>query len=302
MKYIILNPKAGRGYSASIRPQICDYFKKQNIKHVIVDTAYPGHAAELARQGVEMGATEIISVGGDGTLFETIQYVYDQDVTFSMIPAGTGNDFCRSLGFSLDLDECLKQLETAKTAQVDLCQGTDHVFLSVSGIGFVSDVLHYVNTHNNSILKGQLAFINGVIQTLRRLKANTIDINIDGKIFQRDIVLAAIVNSEFVGGGMKFIPQSRMDDGKIYLMIVKDIKKLEFLRVFPKVYKGTHIGHPAIEIFEGQHIVLKSGQALPDPMIKSFDGNLNGKLPMDVQVLQSKLRVKVPRDYQPNRK
>lgn len=290
MKFVIVNMNAGRGRCKEIMPKIKQYYKNKNEQHIIVTTEYPGHATELAADAVKKGATHIISVGGDGTLLEVIQDIYEEDVIIGAIPGGTGNDFVRSLGFSLDIDEFLEQFDKAVEKPVDLCIGRDMAFLTLSAVGFVTDVLVHVENSRKSFLKGSLAFANAVFQSIRKLKAKELELYIDGKWITRKAVLVGVVNGPFTGGGMRFVPDAKIDDGFFDVFMVKDIGKIELLRVFPKVYKGTHTDHPAVEIIRCKEVKIKS----KEPLTINYDGTVAGQTPMDIKIAEHKLRVLAP--------
>ncbi len=287
MKLIIVNTKAGRGKCKQIMPKIKEYYKHKNQQHIIVTTECPGHATELAIDGVKKGATEIIAVGGDGTLLEVIQGIYDEDVIIGAVPGGTGNDFVRSLGYSLEIDEFLTQFDKAVVRPVDLCMGKDRVFLTLSAVGFVTDVLTHVEKNRKGIMKGSLAFANAVFQSILKLKPRELEICVDGCWMTRKAVLIGLVNSPFTGGGMRFAPDAKIDDGVLYIFIVKEISKLELLRVFPRVYKGTHTSHPSVEILKCKEVKIKS----KTPLFKNYDGTVMGTTPIDVKIAKQKLNV-----------
>ena len=98
MIFAICNPAAGHGRSKKIGEMVDQYLSQKNIPYRMVYTCHPGHAAELAAEGRKMGAQMVLSIGGDGTSFETAQGLMHTDTPMGIIPAGTGNDFIKTIG------------------------------------------------------------------------------------------------------------------------------------------------------------------------------------------------------------
>jgi len=116
------------------------------------------------------------------------------------------------------------------------------------------------------------------------------EICIDGEIINRRAVLAVVVNGTYVGGGMQFVPHSQVDDGLLDVFVVKEIGKLELLTVFPKVYKGKHVDHPAVEFFRGKEVTINSQRQ----MAKSYDGTVIGQSPVEVKLAKHKILALAP--------
>ncbi|MFP4457592.1 MAG: diacylglycerol/lipid kinase family protein [Clostridia bacterium] len=293
MKEIIFNTNAGRGYSKKIHSRLLDYFSKNFNNYNISYTKGPHHATDLAISAIKHGAREIISIGGDGTALEVLAGTHKQEVVFSVFPAGTGNDLVKSLGFSTQLDEFLKQYNSKRVDVVDVAVSNYSPFFSICGLGFVTDVLERVNKDQNSLIKGPLAFPNAIFQSLKAVSSSKLFFEIDGLNIERDVMLAAVINSPYSGGGMKFVPYAKPFDSKLHLFLVKQISKLELLKVFPKVYSGKHLNHKAVEIISGKMIKINSNER----MMTNFDGNVFGHTPLEIELSDIKQKVVVGPHY-----
>lgn len=293
MKEIIFNITAGRGYSKKIQPQLLDFFRENFENYNISYTKGPLHATELVVAAIKNGAKEVISVGGDGTALEVLTGIYKKDIVLSVFPAGTGNDLVKSLGFSTNLDEFIQQYKSKKVDSIDIANSNYGPFFSICGLGFVTDVLQHVNNNKNSFIKGPLAFPNAIFQSLKAVSSAKLLIEIDGIQLKRDVMLAAVINSPYSGGGMKFVPFATPFDSRLHLFLVKQISKLELLRVFPKVYNGKHLNHEAVEILSGKKIKIYSNER----MMTNFDGNVFGHTPLEIELSDIKQKVVVGPHY-----
>ncbi len=293
MKEIIINTVAGRGYSKKIQSQLLHFFSNNFSDYHISYTKGPLHATELAASAVKNGAKEVISVGGDGTSLEVLAGIHEKDIVLSIFPAGTGNDLVKSLGFSTKLDEFLIQYKNYEIDVTDVANSNYGPFFSICGLGFITDVLQYVNSNKSPYIKGPLAFANAVLQSLRYVSSSKLFIKIDGVQIERDAMLAAVINSPYSGGGMKFVPYAKSFDSNLYLFLVKKISKLELLKVFPKVYSGKHLNHKAVEVIPAKEILINSEER----MMTNFDGNIFGSTPIDIKISKFKQPVVVGPDY-----
>lgn len=290
MDYLIANPVAGRGRCANSLDIIRAFYRELNRPFEIKLTEGPGHAQELARQAVADGAERIIAVGGDGTLFEVLNGMHDADVTLGVIPAGTGNDFARSIGFSLKLETALKQLKSAKVKRFDIGRERDCVFSAICGQGFTVDVMHHVNTHRDGFFKGPLAIAAAVYSCVRRLQPQPVTIVVDGSTIETEAILVAVLNTPYTGGGMMLTPAADPADGLLDLIIVGPVGKFEVLRIFPQVYKGLHTSHPKVTIMRGRRFEIYNYK----PMLKMFDGNIQGTTPIVAEVVPQAIAVLTP--------
>ena len=108
MLYAICNPTAGNGRAKKAGLRIENILKEKGIPCRFLYTERPGQATDLARQAVEAGAKTVLAIGGDGTAFETAQGLLGWECALGVIPAGTGNDFAKTLGSPLTPEEALE--------------------------------------------------------------------------------------------------------------------------------------------------------------------------------------------------
>jgi diacylglycerol kinase (ATP) len=109
---------------------------------------------------------------------------------------------------------------------------------------------------------------------------------VDGVEREIDGMLCAVSNGPSYGGGMMVAPNASVFDGKLDLFIVHKISKPELIKVFPKVFSGTHVSHPAVEIVRATDVTLIS-EGVP----VYADGEPAGMLPMTVSIAPKSLRV-----------
>ena len=292
--HIILNPKAANGKPLRILPLLTDALNQRKIRYDLFISERPRHATEYILS-LDGEARTLIAVGGDGPVNEVVNGIQHSSTRFSVIPAGTGDDFARLLGIS-SIDHCLNALENNSTrtfdmGRIDFEEATGekktHAFINTMGIGFDAAVAHRVVQSKTG--KGILPYLIAVFQTLRSYEATPVTIRFLQEEKKEKLFLASIGNGTTSGGGFILSPRAKPNDGLLDLCLVRDIKTLRVLRVLPKTFKGKHLSES--EVFYQQAPAFDV--ALTDPRVIHADGEIISTQAVHVSVsLQgSKLQV-----------
>lgn len=283
---IIANPRAGRGAGIATIERLETRIRERGLDWEIVRTEHPDHATEIARTLVASGTSRIGVLGGDGSAGETAQSLVGTDTALALFPTGTGNDLARSLGIPRnDIDAAIDVALGGTVRSIDIGRERDRHFVTVMGLVFPSLVAEMAN--ELTWLKGSFAFFAAVYRALHRLRAVPLTIEIDGRREQRECVAILVQNTPFTGGGLLMAPAAEIDDGRLDVVIVDRIGKLELMFHFPRAYRGRHLDHPAFEVHRARTIAIHAAE----PLAKMFDGDLCGTTPVDVTVLPRALKV-----------
>jgi diacylglycerol kinase (ATP) len=290
---IVTNPTSGRGRGAKLVPQVTGFLRSMGVDHSLHICAGPADPERLARQAVEDGAEIVVALGGDGQVGLCANALIGTDTALAVIPAGTGNDFARHLG--LDRKDPLaaaRLLTSPRTRQIDAVKVTtperERHFVNVGGTGFDSEV----NEHANHVrfLKGTPKYIFSTFVTLARFTPGRFDLTVDGEHRQISGMMIAIGNGQSYGGGMRITPHAKSDDGMLEVCVIGEVSKLEFMRTFPKVFKGKHVSHPKVTMLRGEEISI----AAERPFEVYGDGEQIGPLPATFRVVPRALWVVAP--------
>lgn len=224
MLHAIVNPAAGSGLGRKLGRQLHRTLEERNIAHKTEETASPGHATQLARQAALSGADTVLSVGGDGTALEVARGLIGTQCALGLIPAGTGNDFRKTLGISKETDEALSTVLTRQPLPTDAGLINGQLFLNEIGTGFDVAVLDYANKAKK-YCKGLLPYLYGVLCALFRFRPVPVTYQIDGGPQQKkDLFVIAAANGGIIGGGIVIAPDARADDGLLDIITVDSIK------------------------------------------------------------------------------
>ncbi len=283
MFLLLANPTSGAGQGRNVT---VDVLKELNAREIafsdISGTSFESAVLNLRSSLKETNPEAVIVVGGDGMVHLAIQELAGTNVPLILIPAGTGNDFARTM--NLDLDLPIASLSYALSQQptsVDLGRVNGKYFAEILSTGFDSMVNERANRMR---IRSKIKYDLAMLLELPIFKPLEYEISVDGRQMTSRAMLIAIANGISYGGGMKICPDSDIRDGLFDLMILEPVSKFEFLKVFPKVFKGTHITHPKVRILQGKNITINS------KAIAYADGERIGPLPITAEIVPGALR------------
>lgn len=276
---IVVNPVSGGGRGAILGREVAGYFQRKSIPHqVITSTTAPALQSNLRDFLDVLGdnCQGVIAVGGDGLAHLVMQQVVPRTIPFTVIPAGTGNDFVRALGWPLNSStEQLDRVTTSQPKKIDLGLVGSEWFGAILSTGFDSVVNEKANRMNWP--RGPIKYNAAIAMELPKFKPMRYTIELDDKTIQTEAMLIAVANGSSYGAGMLVCPDARMDDGLFDVMILRPVSKLEFIKVFPKVFKGAHVNHPQVDIYRSKRVSLAA------PAIAYADGERVGTLPVQAE-------------------
>lgn len=303
--HAIVNPVAGSGRPARAWPSIRQRLEQLGLRVDELHTAEPGAATHLARHLVQNGVRELLVVGGDGTLNEVVNGILDQDghplgpVTLTIVPCGTGRDFPRLFGIARP-EQAIDLLRWGETCRVDI--GSLHFrdpaglprtrfFVNMADIGLGAETAAWVS-HSTKQLGGFLAYLVGATRTILRHRAAPLSITVDGRqVFEGPALMVAIANGRFHAGGMRIAPMASVTDGQLEVFVLRNVSRLELLgSLLPAVYRGAHVGHPAVEHWSGRTVRVEAAE----PIRVEMDGEPVGTTDIEARVVPRALTLRVP--------
>jgi diacylglycerol kinase (ATP) len=285
---VLVNPTSGKGRGAREGAAASARLREHGIAVDELAGADAAGAAELAVRAAGGGYDAVVAVGGDGMLNLVLQAVAGTGVPLGLVPAGSGNDFARLLGLTPhDPVAAADVVADGHVRTVDAGRVGEHWFAGVLSSGFDSNV----NERANAMTwpRGRSRYNLAILAELRVFQPVPFTVVLDGEEVEREAMLVAVGNGSSYGGGMQVCPGAQVDDGLLAVTVLGRIGKPEFLRVFPKVYKGTHVEHPAVSVHAARSVGLRA------PGVVAYaDGERVGPLPVDVGCVPGALQVLVP--------
>lgn len=285
MLILAINPVSGRGRARKKALIAKDYFNLLGIRVILLE----GHSLDDFREKlIELLEHETISgvvaFGGDGFIHEIIQHIVPRDIPLGIIPCGTGNDFARSIGvYKLSLTQQMDLIAHSDSRAIDLGRVEKTWFAAILSSGF--DAL--VNERANVMQwpKGRMRYNIAMIEKIIQLRAHSYRIRLDRDHIDVEATLVTVANGPSYGGGMNVCPDAKLTDGLFDVMVLGKVSRTELLKVFPKVYSGRHVGHPAVTFYRCREIeIVGSGSSYAD-------GEPISPLPLTATCLSSAMKV-----------
>lgn len=266
----IINPIAGGGKAKGLIPLIEDTMNKHSKKFEIILTEKSQQATQIAEDNI-LNYDVIVAVGGDGTVNEVARGLLNKNKgILGIIPGGTGNDMAKSLGISTNPSEALQTIINGHRTTMNIGKVNEHNFLNISSVGFDAEVV----MHNNKlkkVLKSSISYAISVVYTLIDFKKKKVEIQIDDEKIEENIILLAVGNGKYYGGGMKILPMAKIDDGYLDICIISNLSKFMLLFLFPTIFKGNHIKYKKyVKTYRGRKIKIKGKEDIP----LNIDGEL----------------------------
>lgn len=290
---LFVNPTAGRGRGAHAAQPAAFALRDRgfSVRTVIGEDA--PDALRRAREAVEGGTGALIAVGGDGMASLALQAVAGTRTPLGLIAVGTGNDFARALGLPVREPAAAgrivaEALKGARTRDIDLGRAGGTWFGTVLASGFDSRV----NDRGNRMRwpTGRFKYDLAMIAELAAFKPVPYQITLDGSdVHETEATLVAVGNGTSYGGGMRICAGADLGDGLFDITVVGACSRTTLLKVFPRVYKGTHLDHPAVTVHRATTVELAA------PGITGYaDGEPLGALPLTAECVPGAVRVLAP--------
>ncbi len=301
---IIVNPNAGVKKGARDWPLISRLLNSAGISHLCVLTEHRNHANKLAGEFIEEGYRNIAVVGGDGTMNEVVNGIFQQQfisssaITLGMIPVGTGNDWCRTFKIPFDYENAIHILKNGKTFLQDVGKisyfknqgAVQRFFINIAGMGYDALVAKKTNISKEKGRGGSLTYLYFVFSSLFQYKFIEAVIEIDDKqVFKGEMFSMNVGICKYSGGGMMQVPAAVPDDGLFDVTLIKKTQKWMVIRFANKLYDGTLVNLPFISTFRGKLIRIRS----VGKIYLEADGESLGHSPFIYEILPQSLKVVV---------
>ncbi len=254
MKHIfIINPHAGKTDSRQHIYDMADLLReKYGLDVQCILTRKQGHATEIARNLCQTGEDlRFYACGGDGTINEVANGILGFDnAAMTCIPVGTGNDFLKNFGEDAAKFTDVENLWDGPQFPLDVIDVGGRAALTIACSGIDARIGRDVHKFSETpFLDGKSSYIVSLIANFVFGKLTSHwTIELDGESMDGDWAVVSVCNGRYYGGGFMPMPEARMDDGIMNVMVVEKINKLQFLRFVGPYSKGeykkfSHIAH-----------------------------------------------------------
>lgn len=298
---VAINPTASFGKGRDVGPAVVQTLRA--LGHDVTSLQEPDfeQLMESGRRAVAGKPDALIVVGGDGMVHLGTNLVVGTKVPLGIVPSGTGNDMARGLGIPHDNTEAaIEALVTAlgrpprviDTGRIDYVddetgEPSRRWFACVLSAGFDAVVNERANRMRRP--RGASRYTIALVMELLGLKPIAYRLGLDGAEEDVKALLVTVGNNVSIGGGMKVTPDAVLDDGLFDVMVVKPLSRFNFIRIFPRVFEGTHVSDPRVSIDRAAHVTIGSETA-----VAYADGERIARAPVTVSIDAKSMRVLAP--------
>ena len=290
---MLTNPASGHGSAPHAAERAVTQLHRRGVDVVAIAGTDAEHARRLVDGALERGMDALVVVGGDGIISLALQVLAQTDIPLAIIPAGTGNDHAREFGIPTGDPEAAANIvvdgiaETIDLGRVEGADGTDRWFGTVMAAGF--DSLVTDRTNRMRWPHGRMRYNVAMVAELSRLRLLPFRLSFDGEQLDAELTLAAFGNTKSYGGGMRICPDADPTDGLLDATMVASASRTKLIRLFPTVFKGTHVDLDEVRTARAHRITVDSRG------INAYaDGEFVCPLPVEVSAVPGALRLLRP--------
>lgn len=285
---LIVNPAAGGGRIPKLLPSVRRRLDALGLSHRTELTTSLDDATEFTNDALDRGEIPV-AFSGDGVAGVVARAAsYREGAVFGVLPGGTGNDFCGHVGISQDAVEACDVLANGREHAIDLGEANGVRFLGIASFGYDSLANEAANAAPRFLGSG--VYIWGAVSAIVRWRQANFAVVADGveKNFEGWSVLCA--NTSRYGGGMLIAPDAAIDDGQFDVICTLKTSRLRFIRMFPKVFKGTHIDDPNLDVSRASEVAVSADRNFTI----YADGDPLTELPAVIKIVPNAVKVLIP--------
>lgn len=294
----LVNPASANGSTGSRWVEIAHVAAGRGLTGDALFSERPGHLTELARRAVDGGAELLIVVGGDGALHEVVDGVVGRDVELAVLMRGTGMDFARTYRIPTDPGRAFNVALHGHTREIDVGRVTfrawsgeervEHL-VNVGSVGMSADTARRANTRSK-VLGGKPTFFLTLVESFLRWRNVDMRVQVGDETRSGKMTSVVVANGQYHGGSMWLAPEAQPDDGLLDVVVIGDITKVDFVRSVGRIYRGTHLTHPKIELLRGPRVEVDADEPIP----LELDGEQPGTTPATFEIVPRALSIRVP--------
>jgi YegS/Rv2252/BmrU family lipid kinase len=307
---VVVNPRSGGGRTQREWPQIQAALEAVYPNMSVMATRKRGDATAIVRQALLEGCSEVVAVGGDGTINEAMNGFFTErgpissDAVFGFITRGTGGDFRKTFGIAPGYEAAIARLKTAKVHAVDVGRiscvsrgGAPVVryFINIASFGMSGMIVQSVNRARIAkLFGGRFAFAFHSLMGLLRYRDRAVRIRVDQSFDEiTHISTTAVANGQYFGGGMKVAPHARPDDGQFDVIVMGGTPKSRAMADMKLLYTGEHLNTPGVREMRGNRVVaVPVAETGGHAVWIEADGESVGRLPATFEILPRALNLR----------
>jgi diacylglycerol kinase (ATP) len=253
-----------------------------------------GDARRFAARAARAGFDLVVAAGGDGTINEVVNGLARAEhmPRLGIVPFGTANDFATALGIPEDPAAAMRVALNGKALEADIARVNARFFINVSTGGFGAQATEEAPVGVKRKF-GPLAYVISGARKLIEFQSWRACFRADGEVVHDgDFVFFAVGNSRLTGGGTRIAPRAEFGDGKLDIVLVCGVSRMDFLSLLPDLRAGTHMESPGVLYLRAHRFELEGSREIP----VNADGEPMRARRFRYRLMERPLEIMVPHD------
>jgi len=297
---VFINPVSGGGAAPKRWAKLKPYFDEAGLITEVYITRSGSDAESAIVRYIEEGIRQILILGGDGTASDVVNGIMQTQISpenmlLAMLPAGTGNDWVRTIGKPHGVADILFGMQRRQTLLHDIGlaeaelngKRIQRYFINITGLGFEGEVAHKIAMGRSWNFAGKTRYQLAIFRTLFAYRKTQMTIYADAEEIKLPVLSIAAGNGKFNGGGLKQLPDAIFDDGLLDMTVIGNMPVWKMVVSLPKLQKGTHVMMQEVKTFRAKNIQILS----TPPVYVDADGEFIGNTPLSLSLAKGKVQV-----------
>lgn len=287
---VIFNRKSGRKKKQPVEYRIIDQLTRIGYDVDILYTESDG-GKSLARR-IAPKSDRIVAVGGDGTVGAVIGGIIESGAApeLSILPAGTVNDYARTLGIPLDLEEAVQTLsKPQRIIEADVVKYNDAYAAYLIALGDFMESFTRVRSETKNRY-GTLAYLYKGIRGLMSMKPYDIKIETEEEQITASSLATIVANASSVGSFSRLLPDAALDDGALHVLNIKDSNTKDILEIIWLAMKGRIAEHKNVRYIKSRQLKITADRL----EVMNVDGDAHPFGPLGIKLVPGRIRISIP--------
>ncbi len=287
---IIINPSSGNEDAAEYEEMIKNVLEKNYDEMEVIYTEGKGDATKFASDAGNKGFDLVVSLGGDGTVNETVNGLagLESPPLLGIIPMGTVNDLARALQIPLKPEDAISLLGIGKEKAIDIGKVNDRYFTNIVGVGNIAEAIHDVESEEKAML-GPLAYFLASVREFMDGETFQVELQMDDEQWEGEVsvLIAGLIDS--LGGVRTVFPEAELSGGVLHILAIEKLNIPETVKMTSSVLSGKLSESDDVHYFKSKTLSVKTVDG--EKLESDVDGEKGPDLPLELSVLKGHLRV-----------
>jgi diacylglycerol kinase (ATP) len=270
----LANPISGGAKKDAALKLINTTFKKRDIPYEIMPTVASGDYDFLKTKIHEEHITDVVIIGGDGSVNQVVQSLRTEKIRFGIIPFGSGNGFAFAAGIPKNIRKAINVIIEGNSSIVDAFKVNDEFSCMLSGIGFDAKIAHDFATKSS---RGLITYTQQSIINFFKAYPYQFEVSVDGFSFFTEAYFISVANANQFGNNFTIAPKASLNDGMLDVVIVQKMNKAKLPFAILKQLRGNNKMQELVEAMSKKNVLYFQTNSITINNIKHAPLHIDGE-------------------------